>query len=177
MNDAEISKQVQQMVCFIKQEVEEKANEITVSAEEEFNIEKVQIVEAEKRKIKQEYERKEKQLDIRKRIDYSIQLIASQLKVLQTQDDLVQGMKNAAEQQLATISETHHEYRVLLKELIVQALLRLKDSSVLLRCRESDVDLVFNVLDDAKNEYIEKLGIYGRRIFFSQTLHDAIVKY
>ena len=34
MNDAEVSKQVQQMVQFIKQEAEEKANEISVAAEE-----------------------------------------------------------------------------------------------------------------------------------------------
>jgi hypothetical protein len=34
MNDSEVSKQVQQMVHFIKQEAEEKANEISVAAEE-----------------------------------------------------------------------------------------------------------------------------------------------
>jgi hypothetical protein len=35
---------------------------------QEFNIEKLQIVEAEKRKIRQEYERKEKQLEIKKKM-------------------------------------------------------------------------------------------------------------
>jgi hypothetical protein len=34
MNEADVSKQVQQMVQFIRQEAEEKANEIAVSAEE-----------------------------------------------------------------------------------------------------------------------------------------------
>jgi hypothetical protein len=68
MNDSDVSKQVQQMVHFIKQEAEEKANEISVAAEEEFNIEKLQLVEAEKKKIKQEYERKEKQVDVRKKM-------------------------------------------------------------------------------------------------------------
>ncbi|KAJ0699453.1 hypothetical protein HanOQP8_Chr10g0356021 [Helianthus annuus] len=34
MNDADVSKQIQQMVAFIRQEAEEKANEISVSAEE-----------------------------------------------------------------------------------------------------------------------------------------------
>ena len=34
MNDADVSKQIQQMVRFIRQEAEEKANEIAVSAEE-----------------------------------------------------------------------------------------------------------------------------------------------
>lgn len=35
---------------------------------QEFNIEKLQLVEAEKKKIRQEYERKEKQVDVRKKM-------------------------------------------------------------------------------------------------------------
>ncbi|KAK8483276.1 hypothetical protein V6N13_001990 [Hibiscus sabdariffa] len=53
MNESDISKQIQQMVRFVRQETEEKANEISVSAEEVFNIEKLQLVEA-KKKIRQE---------------------------------------------------------------------------------------------------------------------------
>lgn len=102
MNDSDVSRQIQQMVRFIRQEAEEKANEISVSAEEvknifdfidtliynffrwvrvkssfyklnfvilqEFNIEKLQLVEAEKKKIRQEYERKQKQVEIRKKM-------------------------------------------------------------------------------------------------------------
>lgn len=34
MNDADVSKQIQQMVRFIRQEAQEKANEITLSADE-----------------------------------------------------------------------------------------------------------------------------------------------
>lgn len=34
MNEADVSKQIQQMVQFIKQEAEEKANEIAVATEE-----------------------------------------------------------------------------------------------------------------------------------------------
>lgn len=99
MNDGDVSKQIQQMVRFIRQEAEEKANEISVSAEEvstflphfnfnrldftgspsysnltalfvmqEFNIEKLQLVEAEKKKIRQEYERKERQIEIRRKM-------------------------------------------------------------------------------------------------------------
>ena len=48
MDDQEVQKQINQMVEFIKQEAEEKANEIRVAAEEEFNIEKLQMVELEK---------------------------------------------------------------------------------------------------------------------------------
>lgn len=68
MNDADVSKQIQQMVRFIRQEAEEKANEISISAEEEFNIERLQLLETAKRKLRQDYDRKLKQVDIRKRM-------------------------------------------------------------------------------------------------------------
>ncbi|KAB5529522.1 hypothetical protein DKX38_019603 [Salix brachista] len=120
MNDADVSKQIQQMVRFIRQEAEEKANEILVSAEEEFNIEKLQLVEAEKKKIRQEYERKEKQVQVRKKIEYSMQLNASRIKVLQAQDDMVNSMKDGAGKELLNVSQNHHHYKDLLKDLIVQ---------------------------------------------------------
>ncbi|XP_078431655.1 V-type proton ATPase subunit E-like [Wolffia australiana] len=153
MNDADVSKQIQQMVKFIRQEAEEKANEISVSAEEEFNIEKLQLFEAEKRKIKQEFERKEKQVEIRRKIEYSMQLNASRITVLQAQDDLVKAMKEATEKELLHVSHNHETYGPLLKELIVQCLLRLKEPSLLLRCRREDIELVESVLDSAKEEY------------------------
>ncbi|KAF5179063.1 V-type proton atpase subunit e [Thalictrum thalictroides] len=164
MNDADVSKQIQQMVRFIRQEAEEKANEITVSAEEEFNIEKLQLVEAEKKKIRQEYERKEKQVDVRKKIEYSMQLNASRIKVLQAQDDLVNSMKEAAAKELLLVSKDHHKYKKLLKELIVQSLLRLKEPAVLLRCRKSDLELVESVLHSAKHEYAEKAKVHSPEI-------------
>nr|AFK46992.1 unknown [Lotus japonicus] len=169
MNDGDVSKQIQQMVRFIRQEAEEKANEISVSAEEEFNIEKLQLVEAEKKKIRQEYERKERQIEIRRKIEYSMQLNASRIKVLQAQDDLVNTMKEAASKELLNVSHHrnildalshhHHVYKHLLKDLIIQSLLRLKEPSVLLRCREHDLHLVEHVLDSVAEEYAEKANV------------------
>ncbi|KAH9566828.1 hypothetical protein CY35_04G149600 [Sphagnum magellanicum] len=168
MNDSEVSKQVQQMVHFIKQEAEEKANEISVAAEEEFNIEKLQLVEAEKKKIKQEYERKEKQVDVRKKIEYSTQLNASRLKVLQAQDDLVRKMKDAAEKQLRSVSLDDDDYPSLLEALILQGLLRLNESAVQLRCREHDLDYVKSVVNSAANSYAKKTGADPPEVFVDE---------
>ncbi|CAK8579296.1 unnamed protein product [Lathyrus sativus] len=169
MNDEDVSRQIHQMVRFIQQEAQEKATEISASAEEEFNIEKLQLVEAEKKKIRQEYERKERQVEIRKKIEYSMQLNASRIKVLQAQDDIVSSMKEVAAKELLNVSHHHlvedilhvghHEYKNLLKDLIVQSLLRLKEPSVLLRCRKHDVHMVEHVLEAAAEEYAEKAGV------------------
>ncbi|KMT06492.1 hypothetical protein BVRB_7g156680 [Beta vulgaris subsp. vulgaris] len=177
MNDGDVSKQIQQMVTFIHQEAEEKANEISVCAEEEFNIEKLQLVEAEKKKIRQEYERKAKQVQVRKKIEYSMQLNASRIKFLQAQDDIVNAMKETASKELLRVSDDQnaytykkllqafsddknaYNYKKLLQALIVQSLLRLKESSVLLRCREMDKKVVESVLEDSKREYVEKANL------------------
>ncbi|KAF8041724.1 hypothetical protein BT93_A0356 [Corymbia citriodora subsp. variegata] len=159
MNDGDVSKQIQQMIRFIRQEAEEKANEISVSAEEEFNIEKQLVVEAEKRKLRQEYQRKAKQVDVKKKIEYSMQLNASRIRFLQVQDEVVNSMKESASKELLRVSSNHKAYKNLLKSLIIQCLLRLQEPAVLLRCREVDQKLVQSVLDDAKRAYAEKAGV------------------
>ncbi|CAM6117542.1 unnamed protein product [Calypogeia fissa] len=165
MNDADVSKQVQQMVQFIRQEAEEKANEIGVAAEEEFNIEKLQLVEAEKKKIRAEFERKEKQVEVRKKIEYSTQLNVSRLKILQAQEDLVMSMKAAAEKKLLHVSSDHHSYSNLLKKLIVQGLFKLKEPIVQLRCRERDYKTVESVIEAAKEEYAKKAKVEVPEVF------------
>ncbi|KAL1543640.1 V-type proton ATPase subunit E2 [Salvia divinorum] len=159
MNDQQVSKQIQQMVQFIRQEAQEKANEITLSAEEECNIEKLQIVEAEKKKIRQEYERKSKQVDVRKKIEYSMQLNASRIQVLQAQDDVVNEMKDVTRKDLQQVAGKKGPYKGLIKALIIQSLLRLKETSVLLRCREMDASVVNSVLEEAKREYAKRSGL------------------
>ncbi|CAI0441566.1 unnamed protein product [Linum tenue] len=179
MNDADVPKQIQQMCRFIRQEAEEKANEISVSAEEEFNIEKLQLLEAEKKKIRQEYERKEKQVDVRKKMglsfsfgsEYSMQLNASRIKVLQAQDDVVNSMKESAAKDLLNVCRDDYKYKKLLQDLIVQSLLRLKEPAVLLRCREADVNLVESVLDSAKEEYAEKAQVHAPEILLDQQIY------
>lgn len=146
------------MVQFIKQEASEKANEINVAAEEEFNIEKLQLVESEKRKIRQEYERKEKQIEVAKKIDNSKQLNASRLKVLAAQNDIVAAMREATEKELLKVSQNEGQYQALLHDLILQCLLRLKEGRVQLRCRVLDLDLVTAVLPRAKAAYKSKIG-------------------
>ncbi|KAJ7961049.1 V-type proton ATPase subunit E-like [Quillaja saponaria] len=164
MNDADVSKQIQQMVRFIRQEAEEKANEISVSAEEEFNIEKLQLVEAEKKKVRQEYERKAKQVEVRKKIEYSMQLNASRIKFLQAQDEVVTSMKESTSKELLRISKDNKAYKNLLKALIVQSLLRLGEKSVLLRCRETDRKIVESILDDTKREYAQKAKVEAPKV-------------
>ena len=51
-----------------KEKAKEKAAEIKLKTDEEFQIEKLRMLEAEKTKIRAEYERKEKQVEVQRRM-------------------------------------------------------------------------------------------------------------
>ena len=137
MDDTEVQKQINQMVEFIKQEAEEKANEIRVAAEEEFNIEKLQMVEAEKQKIKREYERKESLVSVKKKIERSTTGNAARIKVLIARDRMMEEVLNTAREKLGDVSKSP-QYKQLLAGLIAQGAKKLQDSNCTIRCRKQD---------------------------------------
>lgn len=137
MDDTEVQKQINQMVEFIKQEAEEKANEIRVAAEEEFNIEKLQMVEVEKQKIKREYERKESLVSVKKKIERSTTGNAARIKVLIARDRMMEEVLNTAREKLGDVSKSP-QYKQLLAGLIAQGAKKLQDSNCTIRCRKQD---------------------------------------
>lgn len=68
MDESQVQSQLNQMQGFILQEADDKALEIKAKAQEEFSIEKARIVMAEKMKIMKEYERREKQIEVQKKM-------------------------------------------------------------------------------------------------------------
>ena len=93
------------------------ASEIQVSAEEEFNIEKLQMVESEKQRIRREYERKEAQIESRKKIERSTKVNAARLRVLRAREECVSVAVKAAREQLAVVVGDQARYGRLLVEL------------------------------------------------------------
>ncbi|EPQ09402.1 V-type proton ATPase subunit E 1 [Myotis brandtii] len=67
LSDADVQKQIKHMMAFIEQEANEKAEEIDAKAEEEFNIEKGRLVQTQRLKIMEYYEKKEKQIEQQKK--------------------------------------------------------------------------------------------------------------
>ena len=64
----EVEKQLKNMISFIIAEAEEKAKEINVRAEEEFNIEKTSIVQDEKKRINEEFAQRMKLVEVQKKM-------------------------------------------------------------------------------------------------------------
>lgn len=153
MNDADYARQIQQMVEFIKQEANEKANEIRVAADEEFNIQKLNLVEAEKVKIRKEYERKAGQIEVKKKIEYSTQLNASRLRLLQARDDFLNNTLTTASESLANIVKDQSGYKKLLVQLIVQGVYKLHADNAVVRCRKEDLSVVKAAVEETKSQW------------------------
>lgn len=153
LNDAEVKKQIEHMMAFIEQEAKEKVDEIDAKAEEEFNIEKGRLVQQERLKIMNFFEKKEKQVELQKKIQRSNQLNQSRLKTLKAQDDHIKGILDEAVQRLGKVTEDKARYEQVLIGLITQGLFQLLESSVSIRCRQQDLAIVKKVKDAAVEDY------------------------
>lgn len=155
LSDADVQKQIKHMMAFIDQEANEKAEEIDAKAEEEFNIEKGRLVQQQRVKIMEYYERKEKQIDLQKKIQNSNLLNQARLKVLKAREDHLSVLMEAARQRLTQLTKDQNTYRRVLEGLVVQGLFQLLEETVIIRCRQADVQLVKDVLSNAIRSYKE----------------------
>jgi len=157
LSDADVQKQIKHMMAFIEQEANEKAEEIDAKAEEEFNIEKGRLVQQQRLKIMEYYERKEKQVELQKKIQSSNMLNQARLKVLKHRDDHVASVMEEAKVMLAGITRDKAKYSNILQQLLTQGLCQLLEPTVLVRCRQTDQSLVEQMIPGAVAEYKAKV--------------------
>ncbi|PBC25318.1 V-type proton ATPase subunit E [Apis cerana cerana] len=160
LSDADVQKQINHMMAFIEQEANEKAEEIDAKAEEEFNIEKGRLVQQQRLKIMEYYEKKEKQVELQKKIQSSNMLNQARLKVLKVREDHVRNVLDEARKRLGEVTRDISRYREILKLLIVQGLcqycyniLILTENHVTIRVRQVDFPLVESLLDSVQSAY------------------------
>lgn len=110
------------MMAFIEQEANEKAEEIDAKAEEEFNIEKGRLVQQQRLKIMEYYEKKEKQVKLQKKIQSSNMLNQARLKVLKVREDHVRNVLDEARRRLGEVTKDEPRYSSVLRTLVVQGL-------------------------------------------------------
>jgi len=145
------------MIAFIQQEAAEKVEEIEAKAEEEFNIEKSRLVSQQRVKIIEYYDKKEKQIELQRKIQHSNLANASRLSILKARDDYVQALKEEARKQLAILTQDRSKYTTILGNLLAQGLFLLMESDVTIRCRKIDYDLVQQLIPEAVHRYKNEL--------------------
>jgi len=123
---------------------------------EEFSIEKQRLVQEERLRLMKDFEKKEKQIEVQKKIQYSNELNSSRLQVLKSREEGVQKLLGEAHKRLGTISKDQAQYSKLLHALIVQGLIKLNEPKVQIVGRKQDLALIKQVLPGATAEYTHK---------------------
>eukprot|EP00835_Amoeboradix_gromovi_P002789 NODE_165_length_16345_cov_0.329743.p5 type:complete len:234 gc:universal NODE_165_length_16345_cov_0.329743:15791-15090(-) len=151
-----VQQETGKMIGFIKNEAQEKAREIKVKADEEFNIEKAKLIREETIHLDQLYEKKKKQASIQRKIQESNLNNKQRLKVLQAKNGHLEQLMQTIRQKLSSVSSQSH-YKDLLKNLILQSFSCLLESEVEVQCLVEDQDVIKEVLPIATQEF-EKMS-------------------
>ncbi|GLD95573.1 hypothetical protein PINS_up004250 [Pythium insidiosum] len=154
MNASDADRQIKQMVNFILQEAQEKANEIRIKTEHDFNLEKQMLVHNAKLKIQEEYVRKEKEREINKRIARSAEIGSSRRKKMIARDELLKTLIIDGQQACRNAVTDQNKYKALLRDLIVQGLIKQFETDVIVAVRQQDVQLAESVLKEAVDKYV-----------------------
>ncbi|MCP9256943.1 V-type proton ATPase subunit E [Dirofilaria immitis] len=118
LSDNDVQKQLRHMIAFIEQEAIEKAEEVDAKAEEEFNIEKGRLVQQQRTKILEYYEKREKQVELQRKIQSSNMLNQGRLKCLKAREDHLNKVLEEARLNLSRISGDSAKYPSILKGII-----------------------------------------------------------
>ncbi len=103
--------------------------EIKVKTEHDFNLEKQLLVHNAKVKIQEEYVQKEKEREVQGRIKYSSMIGESRVRKMKARDDLLNKLRDNALEELSLII-SKPAYTDLLKDLIVQSLIKIEEETV-----------------------------------------------
>ncbi|KYK59921.1 vacuolar ATP synthase subunit E [Drechmeria coniospora] len=156
--DDQVDNELRKMTAFIKQEAMEKAREIEIKANEEFEIEKSKLVRQETDAIDAQYEKKFKQATMSQQITRSTVANKTRLKVLGARQELLDGIFETAAKQLADGAKDKARYQVILKGLILEGFYALNEPELQLRARKADFDVVEKAALLAADEYKKEMG-------------------
>lgn len=156
MNESEARDRIKQMISFVMEEAKEKAKEIESKTEHEYNSAKSKHLHLAKEKLNAEFDKKWKQLAVKQRIERSAAINSARMEAMKVRNDLIMGLLEDAKFAINDrFIQNKAAYRTLLKELIIQGLIKLLDSKVVIRCRQMDLSLVKQVLPEACSAYME----------------------
>lgn len=151
----QVNDELNKMQAFIKKEAEEKAREIKLKANQEYEIEKTNLVRQEISNIDSNYEKNLKKIYLEKQIMKSTIDNQIRLKVLNKRNDSLNEIFEEAQKQLRDkITNDKTLYKDILHKLILESVLRLLESQIVIQIKESDLPIVEN--DEFLNKITEE---------------------
>lgn len=151
----QVNDELNKMQAFIKKEAEEKAKEIQLKADQEYEIEKTGIVRNETSNIDSNFEDKLKKASLKQQITKSTIANKMRLKVLSAREENLDKIFDNAKEELQKLAKKEKQYKPVLQSLIVEAALRLLEDKVIVQVVERDQKLAKSLIDDVSKDYKE----------------------
>ena len=158
VNRVEVDRQIEQMRRFIETEANEKCQELADRGRADARFEENKQFETQKQQIDEEFSRRYKSHEVKRRIAASNEINANRLRVLQAREAALKHVQAEAFQELKKIGVPGPQYEDLLRKLILQGLLKLKEDDVSVICRKADQGEVLKVMHLAAESYQQKTG-------------------
>lgn len=146
------------MTAFIRQEAMEKAREIEIKANEEFEIEKSKLVRQETDAIDTQYEKKFKQATMSQQITRSTVSNQTRLKVLGARQELLNSIFDEAQKKLVEGAKDKTKYQKTLRGLILEGFYALHEPELQVRAKKADFDVVKKAIAEAEKDYKKEVG-------------------
>lgn len=153
MDDREAEKQIQQMVSFIQNEARETAENIRQKTNEDFNIEKLKLVQGMKEKIRSDMAVQKKKEETRKAIEKSTAINKARLKKIEARQSCIEKLSGEVGSKLGEVAKAEAKYKQIIVDLIVQGCLKLMEEDISVKCRAADARVVQSVLSEASSNY------------------------
>lgn len=151
----------------------DKILEIKVSNKRTLKEMKTKIMEEEKKKIENKYQKEYNDAFIKKKIEISSTKNNANLLKMKTKNELVTNIINETLNKLKTFaSPTNKEYKDLLKELIVESMVKMLETQAYIQCRESDKDYIKSILTECENLYEEIMKKETKREYKCKLIID-----
>ena len=145
-------RQIQSMIDFIEREAQEKAEELDQAAQEEYDVEKMRLVEAEKNKIRSQADKNKKQVEIQGRVARANHSKEQRLRVMEERGVILQNLRDLTKKKIMSMVNDGNKYRQLLSDLIKQSMLSIRCDAVV-DCRKQDEQIVKKIFSDAESWY------------------------
>ncbi|CAH0552725.1 unnamed protein product [Brassicogethes aeneus] len=153
----DVQRQINHMIAFIEQEVIEKVEEIQSKAEEEYNIEKGSIIQKQRLKIIEFYNKKEKQLQVLKKVQNSHMKNTARLQVLNSREEFLNKVFDELKEKLSKKIENEMQYETILEKFTLQALLSILEKHVTIKVKQKDREQMKALIPKIQKLYKEKI--------------------
>ena len=151
----QVNDELNKMQQFIKKEAEEKAREIELKANQEYEIEKTSIVRSETSNIDANSADKLKKAALKQQITKSTIANKTRLKVLTQRQESLNEIFEETKVALVKITKNKQQYKPIMHSLILEGLLKLLEPAAIVRVTEADKALATELIAALSKEYKE----------------------